>query len=544
MKKKDAKKNRDIFFGLLISAAVTVIAVIGMVFHEPWYEEAQPYLVGRDASWHDVIFLIPHYEGHPPLWHILIKLASVFGAPYEATIKAVQFIFFEAMILVLELRSPFSRVTKALLPLSFFIIYHYCVLSRPYAMLMLAGLLCAAFYGKRSEKPVPYILSMIFLCLCHSYGTAFAGGIAAADIIGDMIRSRSIKKGIADISRARKLLAGYVALLVAAIVIIADIFPRQDTMAMHLDSTYSYPVVLLLCFFFIPSEVFITSFSSDLTSIQDEANSLGELIGAGAVSLIIWAVLFIVCRKRKMLAEMILPYLFVSILMSIYAYPHHYGMFLIYMIFIMWTASEKEPVKVSEFTSVIRKSGVSEKFANVCVYGAVAVSVLVNVYWDVYSYASDIIRPYDNAPSAAEWIKTNSIEGRKIMISFAMDDTNIYPDAPVTVNAYFDDNIYYNMEGNVAYVTHIAADEAEIAEDLEYFRSFGEPDFIICSSPLEISALSKKLGFDGKYSAEAFSAQAYRPFKDKLDEKYLYIMCSGDTYKEIYGKEYEIPSYK
>ena len=83
MKKKDTKKNSDILFGLLISAVVTVIAVVGMIFHEPWYEEAQPYLVGRDASWHDVIFLIPHYEGHPPLWHILVKLASMFGAPYD-----------------------------------------------------------------------------------------------------------------------------------------------------------------------------------------------------------------------------------------------------------------------------------------------------------------------------------------------------------------------------------------------------------------------------------------------------------------------------
>ena len=544
MKKKDTKKNSDILFGLLISAVVTVIAVVGMIFHEPWYEEAQPYLVGRDASWHDVIFLIPHYEGHPPLWHILVKLASMFGAPYEITIKAVQFIFFEAMILVLELRSPFSRATKAMVPLSFFIIYHYCVLSRPYAMLMLAVLLCAAFYGKRREKTLPYILSMIFLCLCHSYGVAFAGGIAAADIMGDMICSRSIKKGIEGVFRSKKLLAGYGTLLLAAAVIIADIFPRNDTMAMHLDSTYSYPVVLLLCFFFIPSEVFITSFSSDSTSIQDEANSVGELIGAGAVSLIIWAVLFIVCRKRKMLAEMVLPYLFVSILMSIYAYPHHYGMFLLYVIFIMWTASEKEKIKLSEFTSVIKKDGVSEKFAKCCVYGAVAASVLVNIYWDVYSYANDILKPYDNAPAAAEWIKTNGIEGKRVMISFAMDDTNIYPDAPVTVNAYFDDNIYYNMEGDVAYVTHIAADEAEIAEDFENFRSFGEPDFIVCSSPLEISALVEKLGFEGKYAAEAFSAQAYRPFKDKLDEKYLYVICTKETYKELYGKEYEIPSYK
>lgn len=542
--KKTSEKKNEFVFGLAVTVILTLTAIIGAVFHEPWYEEAQPYLVGRDASWHDVVFLIPHYEGHPPLWHMLIKFASVFGAPYELTIKAVQFIFFEAMIIMLELKSPFSRITKALLPLSFFIVYHYCVLSRPYAMLMFACLLCAAAYNKRKEKPLPYILALIFLCLCHSYGIAFAGGIAAADIIGGIAARKNIKKGISDIFANRKLSAGYIVLLAAAAVILADIAPKHDTMAMHLEKTYSYPVVLLLCIFFIPSEVFVTSFSSDATSIQNELNSVGELIGAGAVSLIIWSVIFIVCRKRKMLAEMIIPYLCVSVVMSIYAYPHHYGMFLMYVIFVMWTATEKSPVKAEEFISVIKKAGISDKLAKLCVYGPVGICVLMNVYWDVYSYASDIMKPYDNAPAAAAWLGEHNAENMKVMIVWASDDTNIYPDVPVTLNAYFGSNIYYNMEGNVAYVTHILADDEEMEKDIEYFRSFGPPDLFVCTAPVQTAVLREKLGFEGSYIAEAFSGTAYRPFKDKLDEKNLYIMCTREKYKELFGKEYEVSSYK
>lgn len=540
---KNGKKS-ELLFGLIITAVATVIGIIGLIFHEPWYEEAQPYLVARDASWYEVIFTIPHYEGHPPLWHMLIKLASCLGLSYELTIKGVQFIFFEAMILMLELRSPFSRVTKALLPTSFFVIYHYCVLSRPYAMMMFAGLLCASFYSKRREKPLPYILSMMFLCLCHSYGIAFAGGIAAADITGEMIRNRSLRKTVSFFSGNKKLTFGYAALLAAAIAVIADIIPKQDTMAVHLENNYSYPAALLLCLFFVPSEVFVTSFSSDASSIQDEVNSIGEIIGAGAVSLIIWGIIFIVCKKRRMLAEMMIPYLFASLVMSIYAYPHHYGIFLLYVIFIMWTAAESEPVRLEEFTAVIKKSGISDKFAKNCVVGGIAVSAAMNVYWDVCSYARDITNPYDNSPAAAEWIKENHIDDKMLMIAWTPDDTNIYPDAPVTLNAFFDKNLYYNMEGNVAYVTHIKADEAEREADCEYFRSMGAPDFVVCSFPQSALSIENELGFDESYIAEAYSGEAIRPFKDKIDEKHLYFICTRETYKELYGKDYEIPSYK
>lgn len=40
------------------------------VFHEPWYDEAEAWQIARCASIKDILFTIPHYEGHPPLWHL------------------------------------------------------------------------------------------------------------------------------------------------------------------------------------------------------------------------------------------------------------------------------------------------------------------------------------------------------------------------------------------------------------------------------------------------------------------------------------------
>ena len=45
-------------------------------FHEPWFDEAQSWQIARVASLRDILFSIPHYEGHPPLWHLLLALPA------------------------------------------------------------------------------------------------------------------------------------------------------------------------------------------------------------------------------------------------------------------------------------------------------------------------------------------------------------------------------------------------------------------------------------------------------------------------------------
>lgn len=52
---------------IALAAYVIVVATV-MCFHEPWFDEAQAWLIARDCSWREMILERPHYEGHPPLW--------------------------------------------------------------------------------------------------------------------------------------------------------------------------------------------------------------------------------------------------------------------------------------------------------------------------------------------------------------------------------------------------------------------------------------------------------------------------------------------
>ena len=75
---------------MLTFAAYLALVVVVMCFHEPWFDEAQSWLIARDSSFADLLTLRPHYEGHPPLWTLLLSIPAKTGVPYEIGLKGVQ----------------------------------------------------------------------------------------------------------------------------------------------------------------------------------------------------------------------------------------------------------------------------------------------------------------------------------------------------------------------------------------------------------------------------------------------------------------------
>lgn len=70
----------------VFAAYIAVVACV-MAFHEPWFDEAQSWLIARDASFRDMLLVRPHYEGHPPLWWLMLSVPAKLGVPYEIGLK-------------------------------------------------------------------------------------------------------------------------------------------------------------------------------------------------------------------------------------------------------------------------------------------------------------------------------------------------------------------------------------------------------------------------------------------------------------------------
>ena len=538
--------KKDLIASCVTTIVFLTIVLIGLIFHETWYDEVQAYLIARDASLHDILFYIPHYEGHPPLWHLLLKGVIALGVPFPFSLKAVQFALYAAVIVIIEFRSPFSRLMKTIIPMSFYLLYQYAVVSRPYILLALGCLLTAMAYKKRKEKPALYIAALFVMCLSHSYGIALAGGIVLGDIIGECIRQRSIKKGALDVLTNKKLLLCYIILLAGALAIIAEIMPRSDTFGTSIVRSRSHSVIVsfLLSWFYVPSENLFTSFSSQLISLQNESNPIGEVIGAVLISSAVWAVLLRICYKRRMIAELLIPYLCVSFLITSYSYAHHFGVFIMFMMYILWVASEKAPIRLSEFSEPLVKAGLSESFIKKTIPVIGAAFVCVNLYWDGCSYYNELTKPYDAAPGLADWIKENDLEDKKLLASWSKSDSHVFTASAYASEAYFDKNIYYNIYKDQSYMSHIMATEEDMEKEYEYMRSFGAPDYMICDSPSETIGICKILQLDEKYNAEAYAGKGVKIFKDKTITNDVFVCCTKDTYRELYGRDYVLPSYK
>ena len=169
---KDNKRAEWLAFALFI-----VLYILISIFHEPMYDEAQAWLIARDASWPELLFEIPHYEGHPPFWHLILALFAKTGISFEFGLRIPGALFCMTAVWLLIFRSPFPKAVKCLLPFTYYIFFRYSIVVRPYCMTMLGLFLVAITYKKKTERPFLFMGALMLLCASSAYGMAFAAGI-------------------------------------------------------------------------------------------------------------------------------------------------------------------------------------------------------------------------------------------------------------------------------------------------------------------------------------------------------------------------------
>ena len=319
-----------------------ILRIINAVFHEPWYDEAVAWQIARVADWKTIIFIEPKYEGHPPLWHIVLALFAKSGAPYEASIAIISLIFTTAAVLLILFKSPFPRPIRLFLPFTYFLFFQYGVVSRPYCMMMLAFVLCAIFWKDRREKPFRLSLSLLFLCLTSLYGIAFAGGIAVAWAVEYIVESKSLKGFIIG----KRFFAMFM-LLIAAMIILIDMLPGKDaTPVTGLTPEVFFttnPLRFVYLLFVLPADATFTDvFNLDCGNFLRTVDfNLPLLIASSVVGILIEAGIISYGFKKRTILLFVLPHSFFVLIASFYLSQHHIGVVFLYMIFWFWASIAK-----------------------------------------------------------------------------------------------------------------------------------------------------------------------------------------------------------
>jgi len=201
----------------LVALAIYVaIVVVVEIHHEPWRDEADPWLLARDAD----LFTFFHrmgLSGTPGLWHALLVPLARTGLPYAS--QAVLHIVMAACTAALILwKAPFPLLLRIMIIYSYYFSYEYSVVVRSYALgvLLLVGI--AAMYPRRYEKPVIFGLLVALLANANTHSLIIAAMIGAGFVLEGLLQRRAIRAGAA-------------VMLIGGLAAAVQVYPPHDAIA-------------------------------------------------------------------------------------------------------------------------------------------------------------------------------------------------------------------------------------------------------------------------------------------------------------------------
>lgn len=469
----------------ILALLVYAAAHLGMaVVHEPFFDEAEAWQIARSVTLKTLFLETTHYEGHPPLWHLVLLPFAKAGAPYELSLALISLAFTGTAVFLILWYAPFPRLVRLLLPFTYFFFYQYGVISRVYCVMTLAFVLAAMAYRRRNVRPDRYVAALILMCVTLAYGLVIAGGLALVWLWEIWREGR--RKWDRRISWLAVLLA-------AALGVVWMIMPRADTYAtVSADAvTIENPFIvrLLYTFFVLPSDVTLTDVYSEHMLLSRAYLMPSALFSGALIGMLIWGVLLYYGRKRGTALLLVVPYsLFAVFAAAVYVSIHHIGIGLLYFCFWCWVTAENGE-RVADRTELSADGNMAGAVRCAAVLlGTLAMGV--SLYWTGAACKLDIDKNYAPGRHEAAFIKAHHLDEYRMMTSWliAYDEegdirlTDINEcNMAVNVAPYFEHNLFFNFNGGSDernYVTHILLSEEETQRQYEKWRGEEPPQVL------------------------------------------------------------------
>ena len=359
--------------------------------HEPWVDEAQSWIIARDASVFEIVGNLARYEGAFPLWHLTLKIFIALGLTYEY-IFIVPLIISAIGISVFLKKVDAPKYVKILLPFTYFVFYQYTIIARSYCYLLLAISLLLITYKKRLEKPLKYILSLSFISLISMHGMIVAITLVTTFFI-EVIKQKNIKKYI-------------ISFIIFGIIMIVEIiilFPPSD-LYMTVSAVYTIPEIIRSIFH----------------AIIGNGNLFFKVYNA--ISVILLLVLFsrmLIIKNKDILITCFILILFMFIIRFA---SHHAGIIYLLIIFGILSNYEEIKSKTKNFDILF--------FIVLVLYCILSVQCGVNDYLYTYSGSKEM----------AQYIE-NNIKDKNEIVGFGYKSVALQP--------YFEENLYVNHKDTI-----------------------------------------------------------------------------------------------
>lgn len=366
--------------------------------HEPWADEAQAWLLARDASFSNLWLRLLHYEGSPGIWQSLLFILTRIGVPYAAY-SYVSGVIAGSGVWLLVRYAPFPLPFRILLPFTYYLCYQYAVVARSYVLFAPLLFAIALLYKRVAERPFLFITLLCLLAGISVHGFVISGAIWVVAYVPVLFRWRD-----RSLAQNRRVLWATVVYALVLLIFVLAAWPAKDVAFAE-----NRGLTNLRYFSDVAAATFAGAFTGDwITAVAAVGLSLPFLWRGGG-----WFFLLLVNAILLLFGTLV------------YAQLWHFGIFFLAWLFAIWISALR--TKITAPTLI-----------------ALGVVVACQCYWTIQSMAYDWKHRYSASWEAALYFHKAGIpKGGLYAIGY-----------PCTaIEPYFPANIYsnFNNGGRAAY---------------------------------------------------------------------------------------------
>lgn len=382
-----------------VAAIYALVLAATILRHEAWADEAQAWLLARDASLWDLWTRLMHYEGSPAIWQTLLHFLVRIGLPYSGYHWIPGLLAFSAVWMVVRY-APVPLFVRLLLPFTYFLCYQYAVVARSYALLPPLMFAVALIFPQIAKKPFLFTTLLCLIAGVSVHGVVIATCIWITACFPVVSRWREWSKA----EQRRMIFAGAIFCVILMAFMLAA-WPAKDVAFAEkrgsLDNLrFFWPVV---------KGTFAQAFTGDwMTSVAIVALSLPFLWRGGGWFFFV-PMTVILCVFGTL----------------VYAQVWHFGLFFVAWLFAIW---------ISTYRSKLTKP----------VILALSAVIACQCYWTAQAWYYDWTQSYSGSLAAARYFKRNGVPNGGLY-AVGYSSTAIQP--------YFSSNLYSDFDrgGRAAY---------------------------------------------------------------------------------------------
>ena len=380
------KKNK------LINISVFIIFLIFSLLvgskHEPWVDEAQSWIIARDATVGEIVWDLSRYEGTMPLWQLTLKIFISCGLTYEYFYIIPILISLAGLIVFLK-EVDVPNYVKILLPFTYYIFYQYTIIARSYCYLLLAFSLLLITYKNRMNKPLSYILALIFISFISMHGTIifFILGIL---FFVEKLKQKELKCCI------KEMFLFSITCIIEAIIL----FPSSD---LYMTVSAVFPIIEIM---------------KAIGQVITGTGNIFEILYNIVAFLIIFYFFIKACFIKN--KDLFIVTISVFLFMFIIRFANHHGGIIFYlMIFGILTYYNELKDKSKYFEKIF------------------SIALILYCIFSIQCGFKDFYQEYSGSKEMAQYIKENNYDQKNIY-GFGFLDVSLQP--------YFEENLYKNMD--------------------------------------------------------------------------------------------------